>query len=235
MSEKSKQQLLAQKIITVCNTDFPTPQLVEFVGRIGFDTLFIDCEHSSTDFKLVEDLSRAARVVGMHSVLRPWTNDPGLINRYLSCGAGGIQVPHVHSVADVDKILEGLRRWGDGNYEEKLLVVMIESREAIECLPALLEIKEIDAFYFGQNDLAESMGFKGNRKHANVKSTVEDAIKRVADAGKIAGTNLQDEIDEAAHYMRLGLRWINVHQQQFIERGSKAFLKAIDLSSRDLI
>jgi 4-hydroxy-2-oxoheptanedioate aldolase len=227
MSGKSKQQLLAQKIISVCNTDFPTPQMVEFVGQIGFDVLFIDCEHSSTDFKLVEELARASRAAGMHSVLRPWANDPGLINRYLSCGAGGIQVPHVHGVADADEILEGLRRWGDGDYEEKLLVVMVESSGGIESLPALLKMKEIDVFYFGQNDLAESMGFKGNRKHPKVRSTVEDGIKRVADAGKVPGMNVQDEIDVVAHYMQLGLRWISVHQKQFIERGSKAFLKAI--------
>jgi 4-hydroxy-2-oxoheptanedioate aldolase len=227
MSGKTKQELLAQKIITVCNCDFPTPQMVEFVGEVGFDALFIDCEHSSTDFKLVEELARAARVAGMHSVLRPWANDPGLINRYLSCGAGGIQVPHVHSVADAENILAGLRRWGDGDYTEKILLVMVESHEAIASLPELLKINEIDAYYFGQNDLAESMGYKGNRKHPKVRATVEDAIKRVADAGKVAGMNVQDEIDAVAHYMRLGLRWINVHQKQFMERGSKAFLKAV--------
>jgi hypothetical protein len=27
--------------------------------------------------------------------------------------------------------------------------------------------------------------------------------------------------------MQLGLRWINVHMQQFMERGSKAFLNAV--------
>ena len=52
MAVKTKEQLLSQKVIAVCNTDFPTPQLVEFSGKNGFDVLFIDCEHSSTDFKL---------------------------------------------------------------------------------------------------------------------------------------------------------------------------------------
>lgn len=50
MSGKTKQQLLAQKIISVCNPDFPTPEMVEFIGEIGFDLLFIDCEHSTTDY-----------------------------------------------------------------------------------------------------------------------------------------------------------------------------------------
>ncbi len=224
---KTKQQLLAQQLIAVCNADFPTPDMVEFVGGLGFDALFIDCEHSDTGFRLVSELSRAARVSDMHSVLRPWANDPGLINRYLSCGVGGMQLPHVHSVAAANQILDGLRRWGDGDYREKLLVVMVESQEGIASLPELLKVPEIDVFYFGQNDLAESMGYKGDRKNSRVRTTVEDAIKRVADAGKTAGMNVQDEIDSVAHYIGIGLRWINVHQKQFMARGSKAFLKTI--------
>lgn len=227
MALKTKQQLFAQKVISVVNCDFPTPDMVEFTGELGFDVLFIDCEHSHTDFKLVKELSRAARVAGMHSVLRPHSNDEGLINRYLSCGAGGIQVPHMHSVAAANALLAGLERWGDGDWHEKIVLVMVESKEAIACLPELLKIDAIDAYYFGQNDLAESMGFKGDRKNPKVRSTVEDAIKRVADAGKVAGMNVQDEIDIVAHYMELGLKWINVHQKQFMARGSKAFLKAI--------
>ncbi len=227
MAGKTKQQLLAQKTISVVNCDFPTPDMVEFMGELGFDALFIDCEHSDTDFRLVSELSRAARIVGMHSVLRPFNNDAGLINRYLSCGAGGIQVPHVHSVADAHKILGGLERWGDGDWRQKIVLVMVESKEAVACLPELLKIDAIDAYYFGQNDLAESMGYKGDRKNPQVRQTVEDSIKRVADAGRVAGMNVQDEIDIVAHYMQLGLRWINVHQKQFMARGSKAFLQAL--------
>ena len=223
----TKQQLLAQKIISVCNPDFPTPPMVEFIGKIGFDAVFLDCEHSSTDFRLIDELTRAARVAGINSVVRPWSNDPGLINRYLSCGAGGIQVPHVHSAADARIIVEGLRRWGDGNHEEKLLVVMIESKQAVESLPELLGIKDIDVFYIGQNDLAESMGLKGQRKHPSVKAAVEDTIKRIADAGNIAGMNVQEDIEAVTHYMNLGLRWINVHQKNFMERASKSFLQGI--------
>jgi 2-keto-3-deoxy-L-rhamnonate aldolase RhmA len=42
--------------------------------------------------------------------------------------------------------------------------MMVESQEAVDNLPALLKMPDIDAFYIGQNDLAESMGLKGQRK-----------------------------------------------------------------------
>jgi 4-hydroxy-2-oxoheptanedioate aldolase len=223
----NKHDLLSRKSIAVCNTDFPTAEMVEFVGELGFDALFIDCEHSTTDFQQVGELSRAARLAGMGSVLRPWSNEPGLINRFLSCGAGGIQAPHVHNVADAERIIAGLRRWGDGDYREKILLMMVESQEAVDNLPALLKVPDIDVFYIGQNDLAESMGLKGQRKNPKVRAVVEETIKRVADAGKVVGMNVQDEIDAARHYMSLGLRWVNVHQKQFMARGSKTFLDVL--------
>jgi 4-hydroxy-2-oxoheptanedioate aldolase len=227
MTVMAKKALLRQPVISVCNPDFPTAQGVEFIGTLGFDVLFIDCEHSATDFKLVNELARAARLVELNSVVRPWSNDPGLINRYLSCGAGGIQVPHIHNTRDANAVIDGLRRWGDGNHEEKLLVMMVESKEAVENLPALLKIGDIDVFYFGQNDLAESMGLKGQRKHPAVQAAVEDSIRRVADAGRVAGMNVQEDLEAVTHFMRLGLRWVNVHQKNFIARGAKAFLQGI--------
>jgi 2-keto-3-deoxy-L-rhamnonate aldolase RhmA len=225
---KSKQQLLSQKVISVCNPDFPTPAMIEFIGKLGFDAVFLDCEHSSTDFQSINDLTRAARLVNLHSLVRPWSNDPGLINRYLSCGAGGVQAPHVHSADDARKIIEGLKRWGDGNYQEKLLVVMVESQQAVDNLPELLKIKDIDIFYIGQNDLAESMGLKGKRKDPKVQASVEDVIKRVADAGKIAGMNVQEDLEAVTHFMRLGMRYVNVHMRNFMDRGARAFLEGIN-------
>ena len=62
MAGSIKQRVLAKDVISVCNADFPTPAMVEFIGELGFDVLFVDCEQSSTDFALVEELGRAARL-----------------------------------------------------------------------------------------------------------------------------------------------------------------------------
>ena len=39
MSLRTKPQLLAQKIISVCNPDYPTPEMVEFVGKIASENI----------------------------------------------------------------------------------------------------------------------------------------------------------------------------------------------------
>jgi 4-hydroxy-2-oxoheptanedioate aldolase len=201
--------------------------MVEFVGKLGYDVLFIDCEHSSTDFQLVEDLARAARAVGMESVLRPYTNEEGLLNRYLSCGVGGLQLPHVESAAEARALIKGLNRWGDGNFSEKVLVAMIESAEAIANLPDMLKISEIDAFFIGTNDLAESVGLRGNPQHPKVQSLVNEALERITDAGGAAGMNVQNDPNKVTEFLRLGVRWLAVHQRVFIKQGTTEFLRAI--------
>ena len=218
-----KRRLSAGETIAVCNPDYPTPRLVEFIGTLGFDAIFIDCEHSSTDFALVDELARAARASGMASIVRPWNGDPGLINRYLSCGVDGVQVPHVHSVNQAKSILAGMAEW-EGDHRQKLLVAMIESQDAIVQLPDLLKMSEIDVFYIGAFDLALSMGLKGQPKHPEVKACVDDAIRQIAAAGKVSGLNLQDEIEALAEYRQKGLRWINVHLKAFVRTGAKPFL-----------
>ena len=227
MKGSVKARLRAGEVIAVCDPDFPTPRMVEFIGGIGFDAVFIDCEHSSSDFRLVEELARAARAADMDSILRPWSNEEGLLNRYLSCGVGGLQLPHVRNAAEARLILEGLQRWGDGDFGGKLLVVMIESAEALQALPELLKIGEIDAFYFGTNDLAESMGLRGKAQHPTVKTAVEAGIRQVAAAGRAAGINVQNDLEAVIAYRRLGARWITVHQKVFIRRGAEAFLGGV--------
>ena len=221
-----KRRLAAGETVAVCNPDYPTPRLVEFIGTLGFDAIFIDCEHSSTDFALVDELARAARASGMASIVRPWDGDPSLINRYLSCGVDGVQVPHVHNVDQAKSILAGMAEW-EGDHRQKLLVAMIESQDAVAQLPELLKIDEIDVFYIGAFDLALSMGLKGQPKHPRVKACVDEAIRRIAAAGKVSGLNLQDEIEALAEYRQKGLRWINVHLKAFVQTGARPFLDHI--------
>jgi 4-hydroxy-2-oxoheptanedioate aldolase len=200
--------------------------MVEFIGTLGFDAIFVDCEHASTDFALVEELSRAARGVDMATIVRPWSNEEGLINRYLSCGAEGIQTPHVDTRAEAEAIISGITRW-EGDHTRKLLVTMIESETAIASLPDMLKLDAVDVFYIGALDLAQSMGLKGNPGHPRVRAAVEATIATIAKAGRVAGMNVQGDLDAVTRYRNLGLRWINVHLKTFVSRGTRGFLDSV--------
>jgi 2-keto-3-deoxy-L-rhamnonate aldolase RhmA len=42
----------------------------------------------------------------MTSILRPWSNEPGLVTRFLDCGVGGIQFPHIEEAHAPHEVVE---------------------------------------------------------------------------------------------------------------------------------
>ena len=56
-----KQKLKRDEIVVVVNPDHPSPSLTEFVAGLGFDGIFIDCEHGMATIERVQEMCRAAR------------------------------------------------------------------------------------------------------------------------------------------------------------------------------
>ena len=109
MANAFKDKLGRDEVVVVLNPDHPSPSLTEFVASLGFDGVFIDCEHGVASVERVQDMCRAARAAGVQSIVRPESDAPFLITRYLDAGAGGIMVPHVESAAAAREIVETVR------------------------------------------------------------------------------------------------------------------------------
>jgi 2-keto-3-deoxy-L-rhamnonate aldolase RhmA len=82
------------------NLALNSPHLIEFFGSLGFDWVFIDCEHGSMTDSEAENMIRAAELYGMAPVVRVPGNEPHIILKMLDAGAKGIVVPHVDTVED---------------------------------------------------------------------------------------------------------------------------------------
>src|SRR5690348_5905894 len=74
---------------------FPSPQVVEILGALGFDWVLLDCEHGSLTPESVELLAMAAEASGMTPIARPATRSAEHISQVLDRGVLGVQVPHV--------------------------------------------------------------------------------------------------------------------------------------------
>ena len=70
MTRSFKAKLLRGDPVIVVNADHPSPSLVERMGRLPIDAVFIDCEQGSPDLESVENMARAARVTGLTSLVR---------------------------------------------------------------------------------------------------------------------------------------------------------------------
>src|SRR5690242_5340782 len=144
-----KEKLLAGKPVAFLNPDHPDPSLIEHLGRYGVDAVFIDTELQSSDFQTVENLRRAADVAGMTTIVRPTTDEPWLIKRYIACGIGGVKVPHIDTAAQARRLVETVRYALRDQTDEFVTIAMIESMEGVKNAAEILKVDGIDVFFIG--------------------------------------------------------------------------------------
>ena len=94
-TNKTKEKASRGEVTLGGNINFYSPTLVEFWGALGFDWVFIDCEHGSMSETEVEHMVRAAELYDLTPILRVPTNSPSVILRYLDLGVLAIVIPHI--------------------------------------------------------------------------------------------------------------------------------------------
>ena len=183
------------------------PDVTEVLSRSGFDWLLIDGEHSVIGLETMQLMMQAMNGSNCTPIVRPQWNDMVIIKRVLDTGAHGVLVPWVNSREEAEHAVrackyppEGLRGWGprraalfDSDYfqtanGEILVIVQIETRQAVSNVDDILAVDGIDAVYVGPFDLSLDFGLSGpdfnNAAYAAAFDRVVEAAKK---AGKPAG------------------------------------------------
>jgi 4-hydroxy-2-oxoheptanedioate aldolase len=221
MANAFKEKLRRDEVVVVLNPDHPSASLTEFVANLGFDGVFIDCEHGVAGVERVQDMCRAARAAGVQSIVRPESDAPHLITRYLDAGAGGIMVPHVETCEAASRIVETVRYARPKDHRDKIVVAMIESTTSIANLPDLLKVDGVDVFFIGPNDLSHSMGYAAQMHHPEVKKMVKKTCASIRAAGKVSGTLVIDQT--VAEFVAAGCRFLYEHANNFTASGASEF------------
>jgi len=239
----AKKKLATGKPISVIAPGYSSAGLVELLGRMGFDGIFIDCEHGPAGWEEVENMVRAAELVDATPIVRVQSNDPSTITRALDRGAGGVQVPHINTRAQAEAAVRaakfaplGHRGYAGGrsalgvkgNFtnhanEETMVVAMLEEVEALKNLDDILKVEHIDAFFIAPGDLSQSMGYPGQLDHPDVQAAVHDAVRRTRDAGRAPGV-LTTNAASARRYLDLGALLIYVSLASLLQPGARDFL-----------
>ncbi|MGH7320033.1 MAG: HpcH/HpaI aldolase family protein, partial [Candidatus Rokuibacteriota bacterium] len=204
----AKAKLAAGQPVSVINPTYTSAGLVELVARLGFDVIFIDCEHGPAGWDDVENMVRAAELANATPIVRVQSHDPSTITRALDRGAGGVQIPHINTRAEAEAVVRhakfapiGHRGFAGGRAafgekmadytrranEETLVVVMLEERLALENLDEILKVDHIDVFFVAPGDLAQSMGHPGQMDHPRVEAAIDDAVARIRAARRAPG------------------------------------------------
>jgi len=239
----AKAKLAAGKPLNVVAPGYSSPGLVEFLGRMGFDAIFIDCEHGPTGWEDVENMVRAAELTDVTPIVRVQSNDPSTITRALDRGAGGVQVPHINTRAQAEAAVRaakfapighrgyagGRSAFGvKGNFTshanaETMVIAMLEEVEALQNLDEILKVEQIDAFFLAPGDLSQSMGYPGQLDHPEVQAAIVDAVRRTRAAGRAPGV-LTTSGASARRYIDLGALFVYVSLASLLQPGVRDFL-----------
>jgi 4-hydroxy-2-oxoheptanedioate aldolase len=242
-----KEKLAAGRPATVVAPYATSAGLVELLGHLGFDAVFLDTEHGPVDWEELEHMIRAAEVAGYSSVVRVQENNASIITRALDRGASGIQVPHVNTAAEAESTVHhakyaplGHRGWSGwrgawglspAEYAEQanaqtLVAVMLEEAEALDNLDEILRVEHIDVFFVAPGDLAQSMGLPGQAGHPRVQAAIDDALRQIRSAGRTSGTLATPATLD--HYLDLGVQFLYVGLASLLEPAVAEFVLRIE-------
>jgi len=199
----AREKLKAGQSTLGCFLGLGSPNVAELLSHAGFDWLVIETEHSALDTSQVEHMLMAIKGTEAVPLVRLPSGDPVFIQRAVDIGAMGIVIPLVRSANEAKAIVratryppEGTRGFGPlraANYmldsrdyfyranENLLVVLIVETREAIENLEAIAAVSGVDALYLGPFDLCLSLGLDP-MKQPHVE--VERIIERMLEIGK---------------------------------------------------
>jgi 4-hydroxy-2-oxoheptanedioate aldolase len=229
VNTRVKDKLAAGQPATVIAPFASSAGLVELLGHMGFDGVFLDTEHGPAGWEDIEHMARASDLTGYSSVMRVQDNDAATITRALDRGVSGIQVPHVNTRAQAEAAVQhakfaplGHRGWSgwrgalgvaSGDYarvanEQTLVAIMLEEVEALDNLDDMLKVDHIDVFFVAPGDLAQSMGVPGQMTHPRVTSAVEDAVRRIRAAGRVSGTLTTPALLD--RHLELGIQFLYI-------------------------
>jgi 2-keto-3-deoxy-L-rhamnonate aldolase RhmA len=225
--------------------------LVELLGHLGFDGVFLDTEHGPASWENLEHMIRAAEIAGYTPVVRVQEGDAATITRALDRGAMGIQVPHVNTAAQAEAVVRhakfapsGHRGWSgwraawDMDPQEyartanaqTLVAIMLEEVEALDNLDDILRVDDVDVFFVAPGDLAQSMGLPGQAGHATVRAAIDDALRRIRAAGRIAGTLTTPATLD--HYLDLGVLFLYVGLDALLRPAAADYMQRVQQSGR---
>jgi 2-keto-3-deoxy-L-rhamnonate aldolase RhmA len=159
----------------------PSPIICEVLAQSLLDVVCLDAEHAPFGRVEIDSCIAALRAADQPSLVRLGAGTAADIRNALDCGATGILVPHVASVAQARAIVQAAR-FGEGgrgysgatraaqfgakamrdhiddSHAQTAIIVQIEDLAALDSVADIAAVDGIDCLFIGRVDLAVAMG-----------------------------------------------------------------------------
>ena len=214
----------------------PSIPSARIMARLGFDWLVVDMEHSAQNPVLMADMVATIADAGTCApIVRVPTNSVEWFKWALDAGAWGVVVPMVNSREEAQRVVEytkypplgdrsiggafgpygfGITNWPDyarTANDEIIVIIQIESRQALQHLDEILSVPGIDVAFVGPNDLHAQLGLTPSSEGAELEFTEAlEHIKAAARKYHLATGIFSKNGEAAAERVRQGFQMISV-------------------------
>jgi len=225
-------KLRAGEVVNCFKLNQSCPRTADLVAAADFDCIWIDLEHSATDYDTLEKQIYAAKSRNVDVMARVPRGGYSDYIRPLELDAAGIMVPHILSREDAKRVVwmtrfhpVGRRPFDGGNAdgvyckvppkeyakqanEQRFLMVQIEDPEPLDELDAIAALDGIDIIFFGPGDFSHGIGHPGEFSHPKVIETRKRVAEAARKQGKGAGTMGTPET--MPELIKLGYSFLNI-------------------------
>jgi 4-hydroxy-2-oxoheptanedioate aldolase len=210
-------------------------EIVLLARSAGFDSIYIDLEHSSLSIETAGRIALTALGENLTCLVRVPVNRPDYISRVLDGGALGVIVPDVRNAEEARAAVAAakfaplgrrgvsgaLPQFGYRNVPASegfaainaatLVIVQCESQEAVENAASIAAVDGVDMILIGTNDLLADRNLPGKFDDPYVKEAYERVIAACQAAGKYAGIGgLGARPQLMADFVKRGARFISM-------------------------
>jgi len=208
------------------------PTVMQLLANADFDFVIIDNEHGAFTIETLADLCRLAVYVGLTPIVRVPEVTYAHVAQSLDVGAQGVMLPRITSASQVEAAVQMIKYPPVGNRgnalsrgytqfksgsvaeamattnEQTMLIVQIETKEAIDELEAIAAIPHVDAMLVGPNDLAISLGVPGQYDHPTLNRAIQ-AVITTCQAHNICPALHINNPELAVKWRNLGMRLLS--------------------------
>ena len=248
---RMKRKLLAGKPAFGVSIMFPSPHIVDIVGRLGFDWVLIDCEHGSIGIESVELMVMAAESAGVTPIARPPVNSFEAIGQLMDRGVMGVQVPHVNTADDAQRAVQAVKyhplgerglaagvrsasygydmsmsEYAEHANNETLVCVQLEEAEAVKNVNEIVQVPGVDVFFAGPSDLSQSLGYPGRTDAPEVRQAMDTVFATIAAAGKISGS--AGNTQAIQRYLDQRVTYLYTHLTTLLSTAAESFFNEVE-------
>lgn len=226
-----------------------SPTVIETLGRVGLDFVWLDFEHSGPspyDSTVFEELTRAAEAADIELLVRIPKPEPPLVRKVLDAGVRTILIPRIETADQLRPAVEaayfsyadevgdrgvGVGRSGEwagyvdsyiGNEDDEILIgTMIENQRAVDNIDEILSIPQLGFAFVGAADL--SISLSGGDPLADNQDAVDEAIHHTREAALDADIPLgriKNSVAEAREAAEAGYQILRVGSDLAAVRGT---------------